>query len=603
MYLYLRFSRKSQENGLSVKRQKEYAAAYCEREGLALDRTFGDEGVSGHKGRHRRGDRAGGLAEFLALCKSGDIPRGSYLLVESFDRLSREHPLDAMELLKVLLRDYGIVLVVMRPEMKMTADSLSELPGIMAFIEAMRAYGESATKSDRSRYNWEEKRRKATQNGEIAGARVPSWCEVKDGKIVLHPEKSKAVRLMFDLCRKGLGQELICQELIKRKVPPINRSGRWYAVYVRKVLNSRTTVGEWQPRMLVNGKLAPVGDVIKDYYPAVVTEEVWREARAATLSRHRKHGPVGRRGRRTPEAGKPSVKAANLFTSLVYMKNEPVVFRSKDGVKYYCPADLSNPGVKLDHIERCLLYFLSEVKLKLGDEGAGVEEFREKEKELDQAVTRLEAQIRVNPKMASMLPTLAEWKDELDEVRKKLDVAAVPVQASYLRSQALIEKLRSCDEEERVALRRELRQAIKFVISRIDIDVDGAKFKAKKVTVAVALRDGSRRTLYYRTDGTRMSDCGVLAPMTGGKTKDLWKLTEAGLLSAAFVPDPVPFRRRGKFAGLPKIDMSVEQMRAKVKELSLAGMSAPKIGTELGISRFTVYRYLKDSTFQRPINA
>ena len=253
LYLYLRFSTKSQENGNSVKRQTEYGTKFAAQEKLTLDRTFGDEGVSGHTGKHRHGDKPGGLAEFLSLCRSGDIPRGSFLLVESFDRLSREHPLDAMELLRQVLRDHGIVVVVMRPEMRLTAATLGQLEGIMAFIEALRAYGESARKSDLSKYNWQEKRRKATEKTEISGARVPSWCEVKDGKIVLHSENSKAVRLIFELCRKGLGQQLICQQLIKRKVPPINRTGRWYSVYVRKVLNSRTTVGEWQPRMLVNG--------------------------------------------------------------------------------------------------------------------------------------------------------------------------------------------------------------------------------------------------------------------------------------------------------------------------------------------------------------
>ena len=109
--------------------------------------------------------------------------------------------------------------------------------------------------------------------------------------------------------------------------------------------------------------------MIKGYYPAVVTEDVWRAARAATLSRHRR-------------SGKPSVRAVNLFTSLVYMKNEVVVFRSKDGVKYYCPVDQSHPGVKLEHVERCLLYWLGEIKLKLGDEGSGSRSFGRKRRSL-----------------------------------------------------------------------------------------------------------------------------------------------------------------------------------------------------------------------------
>ena len=171
-----------------------------------------------------------------------------------------------------------------------------------------------------------------------------------------------------------------------------------------------------------------------------------------------------------------------------------------------------------------------------------------------------------------MLPALAEWKDELDEVRRKLDVATVPVQSSYIRSQALIERLKTCEDEERVALRLELRQSIKFVLSRIDIEVTGEKFKAKTVDITVTLRDGNKRTLYYRTDGTRLSECGVSLPKGGNVFEMLNVFTETTKV-ASFVPDPVPFRRRGKFAGRPVLNMTVDEVKAKVREMSAAGMS------------------------------
>ncbi len=578
LYLYLRFSTKSQENGNSVKRQTEFGAKYAEREKLTLDRTFGDEGVSGHKGRHHHGNRAGGLAEFLSLCRSGEIPRGSFLLVESFDRLSREHPLDAMELLRQLLNDHGVVLVVMRPEMRLTGQTLGQLEGIMAFIEALRAYGESARKSDLSRYNWEEKRKKAVAGTEIVGSRVPGWCLVEDGKIKAHPEHKKTVQLIFELCRKGLGQELICQELIKRNISAFNRSGRWYAVYVRKVLNSRTVLGEWHPRMLVNGKLVPVGDQpIKGYYPEVVTEDEWKAARAATLSRHRRNG-------------KPSVKAVNLFTSLVYVGGQPVVFRSKDAVKYYCPTDLSNPGVKLEHVERCLLYWLYEVKLTLKqDDGDDV--LRLREAELANSARKLKTKIKANPSLVDMTETVLLWEAELAEVRKKLEASAVPMQSSFLRSQALIEKLRASQEDERIALRRELRQSIRFIIDRIDIGVAGEKFKAKKVDIMVTMRDGTQRGLYYETDGNRITACGLLYATFHDKNLKSSSVVEN---FPAFVCDPAPFRRRGMFSDRgPGIVATVDEMKAKVRELHATGLSAPKIGEQLQISRWTVYNYLK----------
>ncbi|MBY0514631.1 MAG: recombinase family protein [Gemmataceae bacterium] len=206
LYLYIRFSSRRQKDGNSIRRQIDYGRAFCLRENIPFDpdsQTLCDEGTSGFRGKHRQEGRAGGLSEFLARCESGQITPGSYLLVESLDRLTREHPLDAMDLLRQLLREYGIVLVVMRPEMKLTSQSLGQLEGIIAFLEAMRAHGESARKSDMSRYNWEIKRAEASTKP--VTARVPSWLTVEDGKIVPVKEKVKAVRRIFELARRGTG--------------------------------------------------------------------------------------------------------------------------------------------------------------------------------------------------------------------------------------------------------------------------------------------------------------------------------------------------------------------------------------------------------------
>lgn len=331
--------------------------------------------------------------------------------------------------------------------------------------------------------------------------------------------------------------------------------------------------------MLVGGRLVPVGEVIRGYYPAAVTEDEWLAARAATRTRHRGNG-------------KPSVRAVNLFTSLVYMGGAPVVFRSKNGVKYYTPADGSHPGVKLEHVERCLLYWLGEVRLSL-DKDTGVDALRARETELVESIRKLKAKIKANPALVDMTETVVEWEGELASVRVKLEAASVPLQSSFLRSQSLIDRLRDCEEEERVALRRELRQVIRFVVGRIDIEVSGAKFRAKTVDVAVTMRDGTERSVYYRTDGTRITECGVTY---GGKGRtnfsNLKMEHESG--TTPFQVDPAPFRRRGKFADRgPGIVATVAEMKERVRELNAKKMSAPAIGAKLGISRWTVYKYLK----------
>ena len=88
-YSYIRFSSAIQLKGDSLKRQtslrEEYLAKHPE---LELDTTLNlsDLGVSAYD---RSNITKGALGRFLQAVKDGKIARGSYLLVESLDRLSR----------------------------------------------------------------------------------------------------------------------------------------------------------------------------------------------------------------------------------------------------------------------------------------------------------------------------------------------------------------------------------------------------------------------------------------------------------------------------------------------------------------------------------
>ena len=106
----MRFSTPEQARGESFRRQIELARAYAAKHGLHLDESFRDEGVSAFKGRHR--DERAALGAFLSRVESGDVAKGSYLLVESLDRLSREEVVDALELFLGLTRN-GIVIVTL----------------------------------------------------------------------------------------------------------------------------------------------------------------------------------------------------------------------------------------------------------------------------------------------------------------------------------------------------------------------------------------------------------------------------------------------------------------------------------------------------------
>lgn len=120
-YSYLRMSTDLQLKGDSRRRQLEASRAYADAEGLELadDAQLEDIGISAFKGANVQ---TGALGQFLAAVKAGSVERGSYLLVESLDRLSREEILPAHTLFLGIVQS-GINLVTL-------ADSLFGRHGI-----------------------------------------------------------------------------------------------------------------------------------------------------------------------------------------------------------------------------------------------------------------------------------------------------------------------------------------------------------------------------------------------------------------------------------------------------------------------------------------
>src|SRR5829696_6027221 len=110
-YSYLRFSTPEQMKGDSLRRQNELARTYASARGLQLDEelTFRDLGVSAFKGRNAE---VGKLADFKEAIKEGFVPRGSYLLVESLDRISRQAARKALRVLEAIV-DEDITVVTL----------------------------------------------------------------------------------------------------------------------------------------------------------------------------------------------------------------------------------------------------------------------------------------------------------------------------------------------------------------------------------------------------------------------------------------------------------------------------------------------------------
>lgn len=323
-FSYLRLSSRRQKGGDGLRRQTEVTVNYCEKKGLVLDHTLADIGVSGFTGANRI---RGVLANFLQLAKTGRIPPGSHLVVESLDRLSRDKVMIAMRSFTDLL-EAGIVLHTVADEQEYTWESVNGPNQGQLFLSLAimcRAHDESKMKLFRQRKNWEGKRERGRVGGQKLTARGPSWLKLNEARtefVVMPPQEGETykradiIERIFKESEQGIGCDAIARRLNAEGVRPFSYGDKWYGGTVRAYLNSIAVRGHYQPNrmevVMVDGerttKRVPDGPVIENYYPVLIDDDQWNRTWAAMDSR-RMAGPANL-------AGRKGSKIANLFGSL-----------------------------------------------------------------------------------------------------------------------------------------------------------------------------------------------------------------------------------------------------------------------------------------------
>jgi DNA invertase Pin-like site-specific DNA recombinase/predicted RNA-binding Zn-ribbon protein involved in translation (DUF1610 family) len=256
----------------------EKAERYALEHGLDLvDDSYMDLGVSAYRGRNKD---AGALADFLQAVEDGVVEKGSYLLVESMDRISREKPRKATRLLEDICES-GIILVTMGDGKVYDISTLDHDPMafMWAFMVAMRANEESETKAKRVREAWGRKKARAAAEGKPMTMRVPAWLALKTDRTGFDvlDHRAAVVRRVFREADKGIGQHTIANGLNRDGVETFGDGARkaafWHRSYIAKILGNPAVIGTMIPHETreVGGKkkrdaLAP----IPNYYPAIV---------------------------------------------------------------------------------------------------------------------------------------------------------------------------------------------------------------------------------------------------------------------------------------------------------------------------------------------
>ncbi|TCV07211.1 recombinase family protein [Vibrio crassostreae] len=440
-YSYIRFSSIDQAKGDSFRRQTALAKDYCDKYELKLaDLTLRDLGKSAYKGTHFKD---GALGEFISAVKEGTIPTGSYLLVESMDRLSREKISIALGRFMELL-GLGINIVTLQDCRTYTAESLDRIEDLMlSLVFMMRAHEESLTKSKRLKAAHAEKRKQARENLKPTGYNTPHWIELTDSGYTLIPERVELLKRIFQMTIDGLGAIAIHKQLNHEAIKPWGRSKTgWHTTYIKKILRARTVLGEYQPFKAEDGERKEDGEPIQGYYPAAIDIDTFKRANLAIESRNGK------------SSGTRNKAINNLFTGLVVCKNCGATMHylnkgsgSKGGQYLVCSR--ARQGAHHDGV-RCKYASM-------------------RYPAIEDAVLGVAATLNLRLQTETNIEEVAQVKDELSKLSQKLNTVDVSIARlvdlldSSSGSKALLVKL-----GQREAEKDELEQHYKDLEKRLD---------------------------------------------------------------------------------------------------------------------------------------
>lgn len=243
------------------------------------------------------------LGEFLALVRAGEVPKGSYLLVESLDRLSRNTPRKAVRLLEDICVE-GITLVTLADGKVYDEATLDDDPMafMWAFMVAIRANEESAMKSRRGKAAWEHKRAQASQRP--LTAKAPHWLKLNSaaGQFEVIEERAAVVRRIFAMTLEGAGQHKIAETLNREGVATFGTGRHWHRSYIAKLLQNSAVVGTLVPHSIEyegRKRQRRPQAAVEGYYPIILDRAMFdhvqamsRNARSPLRGRHAASGTV-----------------------------------------------------------------------------------------------------------------------------------------------------------------------------------------------------------------------------------------------------------------------------------------------------------------------
>jgi DNA invertase Pin-like site-specific DNA recombinase len=343
-FSYKRFSSAAQTDGDSLERQMQIARDWYNHEiahlGIPLDETLTDPGRSAFTGENI--GKRGSLGRFLAAIQDGTVSRGSILIAENLDRISRQGPKVARKLLEQIV-DNGVDVHVVNIGKKLTYgwENRNE-DSIIVDVELSRAFKESERKSQLVGAALGKKKLLETWT-----TTAPFWIEKSNGGFAVIPEKVKLVKEIFRLALLGLGAKRIARALPEWE---------FSIMTVTRTLRNRAVLGEHE----VNG------EPIKKW-PRIIDQQVFDKAQKLLDAKN----AMCSDGNIRPHTGaRNSDEASNLFQGLIYDVTDslkrPMYYRGADSQRHkalliskFSPEHKAH-SIKYKPFETAFIHFLTQ---------------------------------------------------------------------------------------------------------------------------------------------------------------------------------------------------------------------------------------------------
>ncbi|GAA0767046.1 recombinase family protein [Brevundimonas olei] len=397
---YARFSSGSQNEG-SIARQFKAAKEFAAARNWTIDEFVSDEAKSAFSGKHMQGE----LGSIFKRVAAGKLGSGDTIIVENLDRLSREAVTDAMFSMMTLMQS-GMTVITTHDQKILTKANYDSEVGDMfdTLIKIRVANEESEKKRLRQSSNWQKWREQG-----ILTHRNPFWI-AKDRTVI--EDRALLVRRIFEMSAKGMGATRIAATLTEEGLFAFGKiqnkedgKAPFTGATISKLLRNRSVLGEYQAR----SKGEPVGAVVVDYYPQIISHELFNEVNADIKTR------------RFRESG-GKVGEGNIFKSLlrcVHCKSR-MTLHSINYVRHYRCRLGAIKGCEnkrlwnAEMLEKAFLQTIQEIEIK-SDEPTRLVELREEKSRLESHIETAKANASRAYDMWFSNPNSVTAKAKLDE--------------------------------------------------------------------------------------------------------------------------------------------------------------------------------------------